>query len=163
MIAVGIDPGTLRTGYGIVQRVGNRMRRLGSGTIRTDAKSPMELRLLTIQENLEEILTLYGPDVGAVEDVFISKNVRSSLKLGQARGVILVTLAKRGIPVTSFPPALVKRSIVGSGRAVKNQIQHVVKSILGLDELPSEDEGDALAIAICLLNAARIPVSRIRS
>lgn len=162
MIAVGIDPGSLRTGYGIVQRIGNRMRRLGSGTIRTDANTPMERRLLTIHEHLEQILALYGPDESAVEDVFISKNAKSSLKLGQVRGVILVTLAKRGIPVTSFPPALVKRSIVGSGRAVKSQMQHVVKSILGLDDLPAEDEGDALAIAVCLLNAARIPGPRNR-
>ena len=159
MIAIGIDPGSLRTGYGVVKRVGNRLHRVASGTIRTDAKAPMEQRLLTIHDNLEQILTANAPDRAAVEDVFFSKNAKSSLKLGQVRGVILLTLAKRELPVTSYPPALVKRAVVGSGRAAKHQMQRVVQAILGLKSLPEEDEADALAIAICLLNAARISPS----
>jgi crossover junction endodeoxyribonuclease RuvC len=155
MIAIGVDPGTVRTGYGVVKRVGNRLHRVASGTIRTDAKAPMEQRLLAIHEGLERVLTTCAPEQAAVEDVFFSKNARSSLKLGQVRGVVLLTLARRDLPVTSYPPALVKRAIVGSGRAAKQQMQRVVQAILGLKALPEEDEADALAIAVCFLNATR--------
>ena len=156
MIAIGIDPGTIRTGYGVVQRVGSQLRWMASGTITTDGKVPMEERLLFIHRQLEEILTTYSPNEAAVEDVFFAKNAKSSLKLGQVRGAILLTMARRGIPVSSFPPALVKRSVVGSGRADKKQVQRVVQAILGLKALPAEDEGDALAVTICFLNASRI-------
>jgi crossover junction endodeoxyribonuclease RuvC len=156
MIAIGVDPGTVRTGYGVVKRVGNRLHRLSSGTIRTNAQAPMEQRLLTIHEGLESVLTACAPEQAAVEDVFFSKNAKSSLKLGQVRGVVLLTLARRNIPVTSYPPALIKRAIVGSGRAAKQQMQRVVQAILGLTSLPEEDEADALAIAVCFLNAARL-------
>ncbi len=156
MITLGIDPGTLHTGYGFVKRVGSRLVRVISGTIHTDAKQPMEQRLLTIRDRLEEILTECPPDCAAVEDVFFSKNANSALKLGQVRGVVLVTLAARRIPVASFPPALVKRSIVGSGRADKMQIQKVIQAVLGLKEMPQADESDALAIAVCASNAARL-------
>ncbi len=156
MIAIGIDPGTVRTGYGVVKRVGTRLHRIASGTINTNTKAPMEQRLLTIHEGLEQVLTAHAPDRAAVEDVFFAKNAKSSLKLGQVRGVILLTLAKRELPVTSYPPALVKRAIVGSGVAVKAQMQRVVQAILKLESLPQEDEADALAIAICFLNASRL-------
>jgi crossover junction endodeoxyribonuclease RuvC len=155
MIALGVDPGTIRTGYGIVQRTGNRLTRIASGTIKTVTEAPMEQRLLTIHEELDLILTSHGPEKAVVEDIFFAKNAKSALKLGQVRGTILVTLARRNIPVVSYPPALVKRSIVGSGRAAKSQVQRVVQAILRLSKLPAEDEGDALAIAICLLNASR--------
>jgi crossover junction endodeoxyribonuclease RuvC len=156
MIAIGLDPGSIRTGYGVVRRSGSKLRWIGSGTITTDSKSPMEKRLLTIHEQLETVLTTYAPDKAAVEDVFFAKNAKSSLKLGQVRGAILLTLARRGIAVTSFPPALIKRSVVGAGRAAKGQVQRVVQAILGLKTLPDEDEGDALAVAICFLNASRV-------
>ncbi len=157
MIAVGIDPGTAKTGYGVVRRDGARLIRLASGTIKTDTKSDMPARLLTIHEGLEQLLTTYGPDQAAVEDVFFSKNARSVIKLAQARGAILVTLAKREIPIASYAPAFVKRAVVGGGRAVKAQIQRVVQAILRMEEMPGEDEGDALALAICHLNALRLP------
>lgn len=155
MITLGIDPGTLHTGYGFIKRVGSRLVRIDSGTIHTDPKQEMALRLLDIRNRLDEILTACPPDAAAVEDIFFSKNASSALKLGQVRGVILVTLASRGIPITSFPPALVKRSVVGSGRAEKDQMQRVVQAILGLKTMPQEDEADALAIAVCASNASR--------
>jgi len=155
MIVVGIDPGTRRTGFGVVRKDGGRLVRLGSGTIRLDEKLPYEERLVPLHEQLDEVITLYGPDEAAVEDLFFSKNAMSALKLGHARGVVLLTLARRGLPVTSLAPALVKRSIVGKGRATKGQVQQVVKAILGLEDLPGEDEADALAIAICHLNTPR--------
>jgi crossover junction endodeoxyribonuclease RuvC len=153
MIACGIDPGTIRTGYGFVRKDGSRLLRLGSGAIKLDEKAPLEERLVVLQENLDQVLTQHGPDAAAVEDLFFAKNAMSALKLGHARGVVLLTLARRGLPIASYPPALVKRSIVGKGRATKGQMQKVVQAILGLAELPGEDEADALAVAICHLNA----------
>jgi len=160
MIVIGIDPGTIRTGYGVVRKGGSRLVRLGSGTIRLDERSPLEERLVVLHEQLDEVLTLYGPDEAAVEDLFFAKNAMSALKLGHARGVVLITLARRGLPVSSLAPALVKRSIVGQGRATKGQMQKVIQAILGLGEAPGEDEADALAIAVCHLNAPRIPPPR---
>lgn len=157
MRAIGIDPGTYRTGFGVVQKIGTRVRRVASGTIVASEKLPMERRLLAIHEGLDVILTEHAPDEAAVEDVFFAKNARSALKLGQVRGVILLTLTRRDTPITSYPPALVKRAVVGSGRAQKDQVRRVVKAILGLEALPAEDEGDALALAICHLNALRLP------
>jgi len=157
MIVFGVDPGTVRTGFGVVRKDGSRLLRLGSGTIQTDSKAPMENRLLAIHEGLDQALTQYGPDQGAVEDVFFSKNAKSALKLGQVRGVILLTLTRRQIPLTSYAPAFVKRAVVGVGRAGKGQVQQVVRTILRMDALPQEDEADALALAICHANAPRLP------
>lgn len=157
MIVVGIDPGTIRTGYGIVRKDGSRLVCLGSGAIRLDDRAPLERRLIPLHDQLDELLTIHGPDEAAVEDLFFAKNAMSALKLGHARGVVLLTLARRGLPIASYAPALVKRSIVGRGRATKGQMQKVVQAILGLAELPGEDEADALAVAVCHLNAPRIP------
>ena len=157
MIVLGIDPGTLHTGYGFVKRVGSRLHRIDSGTIHTNPKQDMPLRLLAVRDRLSAVLTTCPPDRAAVEDVFFSKNAQSALKLGQIRGVILVTLAERGIPIVSFPPALVKRSVVGSGKADKSQMQRVVQAVLRLTDVPQTDEADALAIAICASNATRFP------
>ncbi|MFO8073855.1 MAG: crossover junction endodeoxyribonuclease RuvC [Polyangia bacterium] len=155
MIAVGIDPGSIRTGYGILRKDGSRLRRIASGTIRLGEKRPLAERLVRLHGALEEILTAHGPDEAAVEDLFFAKHAMSALKLGHARGVVLLSLAQRGLPVSSYAPALVKRSVVGTGRAAKDQIRRVVQAILGLNELPAEDEADALAIAICHCNAPR--------
>ena len=157
MIVVGIDPGTNRTGYGILRRDGSRLARLDSGTIRLPAKAPLEERLAQLHEELERVLVSSGPDVAAVEDLFFAKNAMSALKLGHARGVVLLTLAEHGLAVHSYAPAFVKRSVVGNGRASKAQMQQVVRAILGLREDPQEDEADALALAICHANAPRSP------
>ena len=160
MMAIGIDPGTVRTGYGVVRRDGARFLRLASGAIRTHSKTPMGERLLAIHNGLEQLLATFAPEEAAVEDIFFSRNPRSVLKLGQVRGVILVVLEKRGIPVASYAPAFVKRAVVGGGQAAKGQMQRVVQAMLGMAETPGEDEADALAIAICHLNAPRLPVLR---
>lgn len=157
MIVLGVDPGTIRTGFAVVRRDGSRLLRLGSGTIRTNEKAPMEERLLTVAEGLEQVVTLYGPTEAAVEDVFFAHNPRSALKLGQVRGAVLVTLARRGLSVASYAPALIKRAIVGNGRAEKAQVSRIVQAILCLKDIPAEDEGDALATAICHLNAPPLP------
>ena len=155
MIVIGVDPGTIRTGWGVLRRDGGRVLRLASGTIRLDDGAEVEERLLPLERALDEVLTAHGPEEAAVESLFFSKNAMSALKLGHARGVILLTLRRRGIPVASYAPALVKRSIVGGGRAAKGQVQRVVQAILKLPEPPQEDEADALAIALCHLNAPR--------
>lgn len=155
MIVIGIDPGTARTGYGIVRRQGSKLVHLGSGEIKTGASNTIEQKLLVIHNSLEEILTIYAPTGAAVEDVFFAKNARSALKLGHARGAILLTLAKRNLEVASYPPALVKRAIVGAGRAEKDQVRKVVQAILSLSKLPGQDEADALAVAICHANAPK--------
>jgi crossover junction endodeoxyribonuclease RuvC len=160
MIVIGVDPGTIRTGYGVLRRDGGRIVRLASGTIRLDDGAEVEDRLLPLERALDRVLTETGPDEAAVESLFFSKNAMSALKLGHARGVILLTLRRRGLPVASYAPALVKRSIVGGGRAAKGQMQRVMQAILKLEELPEEDEADALAIALCHLNAPRVPLPR---
>ncbi len=157
MIVAGVDPGTIRTGYGVVAREGTRLRPLGFGVIRPDPDLPLALRLVRIHEGLVEALRRYQPEAVAVEDVFHHKNARSALVLGHARGVALLAAAGLGIPVHAFAPALVKKSIVGNGRAGKDQVQQVIRAILGLDELPPPDAADALAIAICCANASAIP------
>jgi len=157
MIAVGIDPGTRRTGWAIVRRDGGRLARIDSGTIVLDEHAPLAERLVLLERRLDEMLSTSGPDEAAVEDLFISKNAMSALKLGHARGVALLVLARRGLPVSAYPPALVKRSVVGRGRAAKGQVRLVVQAILGMSAAPGEDEADALAIAICHLNASRFP------
>ena len=158
MIVIGVDPGTIRTGWAVLRRDGNRIARLGSGTILLDDSVEVEDRLLPLEAALDGLLTTYGPDEAAVESLFFAKNATSALKLGHARGVILLTLRRRGIRVTSYPPALVKRSVVGGGRAAKGQVQQIVRTILKLPDTPAEDEADALAIALCHANAPRVPL-----
>jgi len=159
MIVIGIDPGTIRTGYGILRRDGGRIIRLASGTIRLDNRAPVEERLIPLQDELDRVLVSHGPDEAAVESLFFSKNAMSALKLGHARGVILLTLSRPNLPVSSYAPALVKRSVVGGGRAAKGQVAKVIQAILGLKEIPQEDEADALAVAMCHLNAPKIPTA----
>ena len=152
MIVLGVDPGTLHTGWGIVKRTGPRLSCVAAGVIHTQKGAELHERLLTIFEGLSELVVAHQPSCMAVEDVF-SKHVRSALVLGQARGVVMVVGARAGLPVSSYAPALVKRSIAGSGQAPKGQLGRIVGAILGLRELPSADATDALAIAITHANA----------
>ena len=154
MIVLGIDPGTRKTGYGVVRKDGSRLTRIDSGVIRLNGDAPLEERLPGLYDSLNQIILSNGPDQGAVEALFFSKNANSALKLGHARGVILLCLQRHGLPVASYPPAMVKRSIIGGGRAEKTQIQRVVGAILRMSAPLQEDEADALAIAICHANAS---------
>jgi crossover junction endodeoxyribonuclease RuvC len=153
MIVVGIDPGTIKTGYGVVRKDGNRIIRLDSGVIRLNAKTPIEERLPVLYEKLNEVLVSNGPDEAAVESLFFSKNANSALKLGHARGVILLSLKQHNLSIASYPPTAVKKSIIGAGRAEKTQIQKVLGLILKIEKPLQEDEADALAVAICHANA----------
>ncbi|MBN2529228.1 MAG: crossover junction endodeoxyribonuclease RuvC [Deltaproteobacteria bacterium] len=156
MIVLGIDPGTRKTGYGIIRKDGSRLTRLDSGVILLNTKLPYEERLPELFDKLNEIIVTNGPTQGAVESLFFSKNASSALKLGHARGVILLCMQRHALSIASYPPAMVKRSIIGGGRAEKTQIQRVVGAILRAKSPLQEDEADALAIAICHANASAI-------
>lgn len=153
MRVLGIDPGTQRTGWGVVERLGTRMHHHGHGLIVTHRDAPLEDRLLAIFEGLTGVLAEYEPGSVAVEDVFHGRHAQSALKLGQARGVVLVSVAKAGLAVHAYPPAQVKRVITGYGGADKQQVARMIAAFLGLSEPPRADAADALAIAMCHASA----------
>ena len=146
---LGIDPGSRITGYGVVDLHGNKIRHVASGTVSPSPKQDMTERLKIIHEGFVEVIAEYQPTVGAIESIFAAKNVQSALKLGQARGVLLLAMAQAGLSVTEFAPTHVKRAVVGVGRADKGQVQHMIKMLLGLPKMASQDASDALAVAIC--------------
>lgn len=146
---LGVDPGTITAGYGLVSRVGSRLIHIDNGLIVAPKKLPLEARLVEIFAGVEAVIEEFKPDAVAVESVFTHKNSQSALALGHARGVILLATARAGLAVNSYAPALVKKTVAGSGRASKYQIQMMVKTLLGLPEVPAEDAADALAMAIC--------------
>jgi len=150
MRVLGIDCGTERTGWGVIDSDGKSHQLIGAGVIETRRERPLPARLLVIMTGLREVIREYGPSVAAVEDVFFSANARSALKLAQARGAALVAAAEAGLDVGEYTPSQIKSSVVGYGRADKRQVQRMVKSILRLTrEIPSADASDALAAAIC--------------
>lgn len=148
MIVLGVDPGSYRTGWGVVQRRGAALSGLAAGVIECKKDAPLAERLRTIHAELVELIEEFGPDCMAVEDLFFGKHANAALKLGQARGVVLLSAAQRELPIHEYPPALVKRSVGGSGRAPKEQMARMVGTILGWKKLPPADATDALAIAI---------------
>jgi crossover junction endodeoxyribonuclease RuvC len=146
----GIDPGSERTGYGCVETDGSRHRVVASGAVRTRQAAPFAEKLLTIHDGLATLIGECRPDCVVIENLFHANNARSALKLGHARGVAMLAAVEAGLPVFEYTPAEVKRAVVGYGRAEKQQVQHMVKLILGLAEPPAPfDASDALAIAIC--------------
>jgi len=149
----GIDPGSERTGYGIVDTDGSRHRAILFGAIRTSSRRPFHARLLKIYDELSAILSREKADVMAIEGVFYSSNVQSALKLGHVRGVAMLAAAQQKMTVVEYSPLEIKSSIVGYGRAEKSQVQAMVQFLLQLPEIPTPDDAaDALAIAICHSN-----------
>jgi crossover junction endodeoxyribonuclease RuvC len=149
----GIDPGSNRTGYGCVESDGRRHRLVVCGAIRAGAQAPFSDRLLTIYNELSQLIAAERPDCVALEDVFHARNARSALTLGHARGVAMLAAASAGVPIAAYSPAEIKRTVTGYGRAEKRQVQHMIRLLLGLDAAPSpHDAADALAIAICHLH-----------
>ena len=146
----GIDPGSVRTGYGCVETDGSRHRIVLAGAIVTPALAAFPVKLLAIHSRLTALLAECRPDCVAIESLFHAANVRSALKLGHARGVAMLAAVEAGVPVVEYSPAEIKRAVVGYGRAEKQQVQQMVKLILGLAAPPSpHDAADALAVAIC--------------
>jgi crossover junction endodeoxyribonuclease RuvC len=149
----GIDPGSGRTGYGCVESDGSRHHLVSCGALTSPARAPFPERLLSIYDGLALLLERHRPDCVAIEDIFHARNVRSALTLGHARGVALVAATRAGVPIAAYAPAEIKRAVVGYGRADKQQIQRMIKLLLGLDAPPApHDAADALAVAICHLH-----------
>jgi crossover junction endodeoxyribonuclease RuvC len=149
LIILGVDPGSLVTGYGLLVCQNNREKVLEYGAIRTTKKNLPE-KLLEIHEKLLEIIKKKKPDEFAIEETFYSKNVRAALTMGQTRGVAILAAVKAGMNIAEYSPKEVKMAITGRGNATKKQIQFMIKSLLNLKELPHpEDASDALAIALC--------------
>lgn len=147
-LILGIDPGSRITGFGIINVVGSRNEYVTSGCIRVADKSFPE-RLKKIFDNITEIIERYCPQEMAIEQVFMAKNAGSALKLGHARGAAIVAGVNQGLPVSEYSARQIKQSVVGSGAADKAQVQHMVKILLSLSDLPQEDAADALAAAMC--------------
>lgn len=146
---LGIDPGLRYTGWGLIEKSGNRLSFINAGHIATNSQENIGQRLKMIYEGMNDILETYQPDHVAIEQVFVNKNSLSSLKLGQARGVSLVAAALKDFIITEYAPNLVKKAIVGNGHATKEQIYKMVKVLLPKAGMQTNDEADALAIAIC--------------
>ena len=150
MKVVGIDPGTAACGYGIVHESGGRLRAIAHGCWSTPAGQAPALRLKTIYDEVADLIAEYAPDAVAIEESYVGADARIALSVGQARGAVLVAAANAGVECAEYAPALVKQSVCGYGRAEKAQVQRMVKSILGLPELPRPNHAaDALAVAIC--------------
>jgi crossover junction endodeoxyribonuclease RuvC len=154
---LGLDPGSVRTGWGVVEWDGPRARGVAAGVIRVPEGLPIAERLQRIHAGVVEVLALHKPDAVAVEDIFFARYAQAALILGHARGVAVLAAAQANLSVAAYPPALVKRSLLGSGRADKQQVAQLVGAVLGLHDLPSLDATDALAIALTHLNATRMP------
>lgn len=159
VIVLGIDPGTATTGYGVVSGDGSRPPTLlECGVIRTRARDPLPERLREIHEGVMELIARHHPSALVVEDVFYAKNVRTTVVLGHARGVVLLAGAQAKIDVHEFPPAEIKKAVVGSGGATKEQVQFMLTRLLRLKAVPSpSDAADGVAAALTYLMTARVP------
>jgi crossover junction endodeoxyribonuclease RuvC len=162
LIVLGIDPGTRRLGWGIVERRGMRLVHRGHGVIRADERLPIASRLVTIEAELIEVVAAHAPAVASVEALFYAKDPQAAAKLGHARGVALLVCARAGLAVHEYAPALVKRAVAGSGRAEKSQVAQMIRIVLGLASVPASDAADALALAVTYLQRARFDGPRAR-
>lgn len=161
MILLGLDPGLGTTGWGVIAADGNRLSHIANGHIKTDAKQPLATRLLTLDAALTDLILEYHPNAAAVEEVFVNSNPQSTLKLGQARGVVLLGAARAGFDVGEYAARLVKKSVVGIGNASKEQVHAMVSRLLPGAKIAGADAADALAVAIThahhVATARRIP------
>jgi crossover junction endodeoxyribonuclease RuvC len=158
MITLGIDPGTATTGFGIIREEQDGcLTVLNYGVIQTTSKFSQAERLVQLYKRLRELILLHRPDTGAVEKLFFERNVRTALNVGQARGVTLLAMAESNLQIGEYTPLEVKQAVVGYGGADKNQVQQMVRTILGLDVIPyPDDAADALAVAICHIHSSNI-------
>lgn len=158
MVVLGIDPGTATTGYGLLrEHEDGSLSVIDYGVILTSGEDPMPERLLVLHRKLKDIILLHHPLHGAVEKLFFQKNVKTALSVGQARGVVLLTMVEAEMTIDEYTPMEVKQAVVGYGGADKNQVQQMVRALLGLNELPKPDDAaDALAIAICHIHSNRM-------
>jgi crossover junction endodeoxyribonuclease RuvC len=146
---VGIDPGLRRTGWGIVETLGNSLRFVASGTVKSDDKAALAFRLCQLHDGLIEVLNAHMPHEAAVEATFVNKDATATLKLGQARGIAMLVPARAGLAVAEYAPNAVKKAVIGVGHGDKKQIHMMVKVLLPKSAFDTDDAADALAIAIC--------------
>jgi len=155
VIVLGIDPGTARTGYGLVARHGSSLQVVDYGCLETIDDRPLAARLLLIHEALVDLIETHRPEAVGIERLFFNKNVQTAFAVGQARGVALLAAAQHGLPVSEYGPHEVKMAVTGYGRATKDQVQRMVQLLLRMPELPRPDDAaDALAVAVCTLHVA---------
>ncbi len=159
MIILGIDPGSLNCGYGILQIEKRRIVAAGCDVVQVNPTLSLPIRLQKIYDEISKVIAEYKPDIAAVESIFYGKNIKSAFTLGHARGVILLSLAKAGIPIEEYTPREVKKSVVGNGNASKEQVEYMVKKIINLKRSPkTQDATDALAVALCQFNKIRFSI-----
>ena len=156
MRILGIDPGFAITGYSVIDYQGNKFKLITSGAILTEAHTQFSLRLEKIYNELQQIIASYKPDAMSIEELFFNNNAKTAINVAQARGVILITAKKNGVPIYEYTPLQVKQSVVGYGRADKRQVQSMVKMILNEEKLPKlDDTTDSMAIAICHAHSSK--------
>jgi len=158
MLILGLDPSLTCTGWGIIAKSGNRLTHVANGQVRTDPSASLPDRLVTLDRELTDVILAHRPDCAAVEEVFVNKNPQSTLKLCQARGVVLLAAARAGLPIAEYATRLVKKAIVGTGGAEKAQVQAMLNVLLPAAKVTGADAADALAVAIAhahLLGAHR--------
>jgi crossover junction endodeoxyribonuclease RuvC len=157
VVVLGIDPGSVNMGYGVVLAQGSRLAALDGGVIETGANERLERRLARIHARVRDLIVEYAPTAMAVEDLFFGQNARTAFSVGQARGVVVLSAGLAGVPCYSYTPQAVKQAVCGSGRAEKEQVQRMVAALLSLPEPPQPDHAaDALAVAICHANGAGV-------
>jgi crossover junction endodeoxyribonuclease RuvC len=148
VLILGLDPGLGCTGWGVIEADGNRLRHVDNGQIRTDPKAPLPERLVRLDAGLAQVLERFRPEAAAVEEVFVNENPQSTLKLGQARGVVLLAAARSGLAVGEYAARLVKKAVVGTGGADKTQVHAMIQRLLPGARIAGADAADALAVAI---------------
>ena len=146
---IGIDPGLRRTGWGIIETLGNSLRFVASGTVTSDDKADLASRLCQLHDGLVDVIHLHKPDQAAVEQTFVNKDATATLKLGQARGIAMLVPARAGLPVAEYAPNAVKKAVIGVGHGEKQQIHLMLKVLMPKATFVGNDAADALAIAIC--------------
>lgn len=159
MRVLGIDPGTVTVGYGIVDFQRNQFRAVAYGVVRCPKTDGFPERLAAIFRGLEAIIAEHKPECAAIEEAFAGKSIQSALRIGEGRGIAILCAARSGLKVSQYPPAVIKKAVVGNGQAHKSQVQEMIRVLLGLKEAPEpEDASDALAIAICHCHRLNAPI-----
>src|SRR3990170_1754979 len=161
MIILGIDPGTIITGYGIIRQNFSTCRRIASGSIKLPQKQNLPQKLETIYNELDKLIKIYKPSEFAIETAFYGKNAQSAMKIGYARGVSILAAIHNGIPTSEYSPREIKKSVVGTGAASKEQVSFMIKELLELKSIKMKfDESDALAVALCHAFRMRTPAKK---
>ncbi len=161
MLILGIDPGFAIVGFGLIRSEGGQQRALRCGAITTAAGTPLPTRLVRIADDLDQLLAEFQPDAMAIEELFFNRNVTTGISVAQARGVILETAERRGVPIFEYSPSQVKQAVVGYGKAEKHQVMEMTRQLLHLKAVPKPDDAaDALAVALCHARSATSLLAR---